>query len=316
LVPALSSSNFIAGLHVSVQTPYSGTGLSSYDSSSWFGSRGKLLGVNLLDAYSRGIYSGNATHELTHQWAAYLSISGLVDGTGHYNPRSSAASLVGGFLWVPNPDGSYTVNCNEGRNGATEAPPLDRYLMGLIDGSRVPPVRAYKDSISVVDKCDQPVQPGEISAEITIQEIQQGGARTPGPAAARHDFSLGFVAESKGRVLNPTEMTFYDALADYYTKVLPANTPSPYVGFNWVPMTDFFREGTMWRSDLGGVMGADVDFSGTVDCDDVNVVTASFGHRVGQVEFDGRADINRDGVVDVRDLAAVTQKLPLGTRCR
>jgi hypothetical protein len=60
---------------------------------------------------------------------------------------------------------------------------------------------------------------------------------------------------------------------------------------------------------------ADVNESGQVDCADMAIVKASFGKRAGQVGFDERADVNRDGIVNISDLAYVSQRLPAGTRC-
>jgi len=37
--------------------------------------------------------------------------------------------------------------------------------------------------------------------------------------------------------------------------------------------------------------------------------------RTGQAGFDARADVNGDGVVNLRDLNAVTQRVPAGTVC-
>jgi hypothetical protein len=45
-------------------------------------------------------------------------------------------------------------------------------------------------------------------------------------------------------------------------------------------------------------------------------VKAAFGKRLGQTGYDWRADVNRNGVVDVNDLAYVSRFLPAGTRCR
>ena len=53
-----------------------------------------------------------------------------------------------------------------------------------------------------------------------------------------------------------------------------------------------------------------------MDCTDVNLVKAAFGKAGGQVGFDVRADVNFDGVINIRDLALVSQKLPAGTVCR
>ena len=60
----------------------------------------------------------------------------------------------------------------------------------------------------------------------------------------------------------------------------------------------------------------DVNGDGNVNCADVAIVRASLGKRVSQAGFDARADVNLDGIVDIRDLALVSQKLPAGTRCQ
>jgi hypothetical protein len=59
----------------------------------------------------------------------------------------------------------------------------------------------------------------------------------------------------------------------------------------------------------------DLNLDGKVDCADLAIVKASFGKRCGQAGFDPRADVNGDCVVDIRDLAFVSRKLPVGTRC-
>jgi hypothetical protein len=62
-------------------------------------------------------------------------------------------------------------------------------------------------------------------------------------------------------------------------------------------------------------MRGDANGDGRIDCADARIVRASFGKRSGQAGFDSRADINADGVVDIRDLALVSQKLIPGTTC-
>jgi hypothetical protein len=59
----------------------------------------------------------------------------------------------------------------------------------------------------------------------------------------------------------------------------------------------------------------DVSGDGEVNCVDVGIVRASFGKRVGQAGFDIRADVNRNGRVDVNDLAVVSRQLPAGVSC-
>jgi hypothetical protein len=56
----------------------------------------------------------------------------------------------------------------------------------------------------------------------------------------------------------------------------------------------------------------DVDGNGSIGCSDVSIVRANMGLRSG---FDVRADVNRDGVVDIRDLAFVTQRLARNSVC-
>jgi hypothetical protein len=254
-LPQLSVANFYSGRYLTVQVPVTGTGQSPFNNSGAFGSAGRLLGISGLDAFDRGILSQNATHELIHQWASYTSTSlGLSDSTGHYNNRSNVGSLVGGFKWIDNKDGSFTIDCSQGRNGATSAPPLDKYMMGLVHGSDVPPLHVYSDSsLPPLFKCaaSEPVLTSEIVTTTTIEDIQTlHGIRSPGPAGAQRRFTIGFVAESHDRFLTPTEMTFYETFARHYTAALHPAQTDPYVGFNWVSIGRFFGEGTTWSSSI------------------------------------------------------------------
>src|SRR5262249_46462335 len=61
--------NFTAGSHLEVRPPDATTDVAAREDAARWGSAGRLLGVNLLDAYERGIAGNNATHELLHQWS-------------------------------------------------------------------------------------------------------------------------------------------------------------------------------------------------------------------------------------------------------
>jgi hypothetical protein len=250
-LPRTSAVNMHAGLHERVQTNYTGTGLPVMNNATAYGSAGRLLSVNVLDAYSRGILSNNLTHELVHQWGAYIDLAlGLSDGTVHYKHYSNVGSLVGGFRWLDNGDTTFTLDCDEGRNGAAEASPLDKYLMGLLAKSAVPPLHVYHEQYGPpLFRCAQVIRSDEIVWTVTIDDIEKmHGVRTPGPATAQRAFALAFVAESHGRLLHPTELTFYDMFAAHYTK--PAALPGPYQGFNWTSISQFFGEGTTWSSSI------------------------------------------------------------------
>lgn len=265
LIPRFSSRNFVAGTHLTVQVNYTGTGPTPFDRSSDYGSSGRLLSVNALDAYDRGMNGRAATHEILHQWGAFIDPSlGLSDGA-HYTNWSSVGSLLGGFQWIDNSDGTFTINCDEGRNGATYAAPLDKYLMGLIDASEVSQLYTY-DTSAPIKSCSQGnpiVQQGEITTTVTIDDIQAiHGTRTPGPSEALRSFNIAFVIESHERLLNPTEMTFYEILAEHYTLDLPPANADPIVTEpGWQPVTRFFSEGVTWQSKVPMNMVAIPTFS-------------------------------------------------------
>ena len=60
----------------------------------------------------------------------------------------------------------------------------------------------------------------------------------------------------------------------------------------------------------------DVNGDGFVNCDDIAIVKASMGKRVGDPGFDPRADVNGDGVVNIRDLSFVAQRMVTGSKCK
>jgi len=252
-LPQNSSANFTIGVQQPVQVNFLGTGQAMFNNTATYGSSGRLLAVVALDCYERGLWSYNCTHEILHQWSSYIGALPISDGQ-HYVARSSVASLLGGQLWASSSNGAWTLVCEEGRNGATRLDPLDKYMMGLISADQVPTLRTYPRADPLpLFICNEQIT--EVESVVTIQDIiARYGVRTPGPEGAQRDFSLGFVVESTGRLLNPVEMTFYDILAGHYTSAVPAAHDDPYIGFNWAPITRFFGEGTTWRSDVLGLI--------------------------------------------------------------
>jgi len=77
--------NLIAGLNQNIQINFTGTGQFPYDASAYLGSAGRLKSLNLLDTGHRGMYANNATHELMHQWVAWLNPNlGLNEDEAHH----------------------------------------------------------------------------------------------------------------------------------------------------------------------------------------------------------------------------------------
>ncbi|MBL8178144.1 MAG: hypothetical protein JNK48_25945, partial [Bryobacterales bacterium] len=60
----------------------------------------------------------------------------------------------------------------------------------------------------------------------------------------------------------------------------------------------------------------DVNSDTAVNCSDVQAVRAAMGGRRGEASYQFRADVNNDGVVDLKDLALVSSRLAAGTRCQ
>lgn len=60
----------------------------------------------------------------------------------------------------------------------------------------------------------------------------------------------------------------------------------------------------------------DVNHDGVVDCGDLALIRASFGNKTGALSFNPDVDLDSNGMIDVRDLAAVARLLPAGTVCR
>jgi len=63
------------------------------------------------------------------------------------------------------------------------------------------------------------------------------------------------------------------------------------------------------------IVPGDLNGDGTVNCFDVDIVKASFNRRTGQAGFNAWADVNHDGVVNILDLAFVSQRMQAGTVC-
>jgi hypothetical protein len=101
-----------------------------------------------------------------------------------------------------------------------------------------------------------------------------------------------------------------------------ALVPVPSVGGGYVSgiadsqgFTATFTGVATFSTIVGLFMPGDVNGDLKVDCSDLALIKAAFGKTSGQAGFDARADVNFDGVVNVKDLAFVAQHLPAGTHC-
>ena len=76
-----------------------------------------------------------------------------------------------------------------------------------------------------------------------------------------------------------------------------------------------FNQATQSAAESYAQFGADRNNDLAVNCADLGVVKASFGTSSGQAGFNAMADVNLDGVVNVLDLALVSQRLTTGLQC-
>jgi hypothetical protein len=242
--------NFTAGRYVGVRHEHTGNALSPFDQTASYGSQGRLLGVALIDQGHRGMYGGNLAHELTHQWSAFtLGSLGLQDDSAHWASRSSTGSIVGGFQWLDNGDGTFTVNAEVGRNAVYEMAPLDRYFAGFIGPDDVPPVLVALPGTPLQD--GYVVSPEEIERRVSVADIiAVHGPREPGPATSRKSFRVAVGTISNGRLLTAEEMTLYDILAEAAFRPLEPDEPLPLLDFGWPTLSGYFGPGTELRGEL------------------------------------------------------------------
>ncbi|NUZ04646.1 endo-1,4-beta-xylanase [Schlegelella sp. ID0723] len=78
------------------------------------------------------------------------------------------------------------------------------------------------------------------------------------------------------------------------------------------------QEGTnvkLYAYDAAAYVPGDANGDAALSCADLSAATASMGRRAGQPGFLPGADLDQNGVVDVRDISVISRLLPAGTRC-
>jgi hypothetical protein len=70
------------------------------------------------------------------------------------------------------------------------------------------------------------------------------------------------------------------------------------------------------HADFAITLLGDANGDGAVDCADLSAARAALGRRSGQPGYLAGADVNRDNVIDIRDIALITRALPAGSACQ
>lgn len=123
--------------------------------------------------------------------------------------------------------------------------------------------------------------------------------------------------------VTPASATLTDGASQLVRVVVttPAGTPvgtSDTITLTAVSASDVARRNfaVINTSVVAPKLFGDVNRDSVVDCADLALIKASFGSKAGSRSFNPDVDVDTNGVIDIRDLAAVSRLLPAGTVCR
>jgi flagellar hook assembly protein FlgD/Tol biopolymer transport system component/fibronectin type 3 domain-containing protein len=194
----------------SVKNDVRGIGLELFDNSLQYGSNSKLQGTidmgNVLKLASAPLDRGldfsvdTLIHETLHRWAAYAKFkdwNGTVSDAllgqekAHWSfLLDSAGSTLYGNKWKVNGDGTFTSTAVRKYYS-----PLDLYLMGMIDKSKVPPTLLIDNS--AIDPAKMPEIGDTISGTaryVSINDIiAVEGERIPNAIDSQKQFKTAFI---------------------------------------------------------------------------------------------------------------------------
>lgn len=251
------------GFYSTVKNDTSGIGLDPFDHTALYGSIGKLQGTvdmgNLATIVSDPLDPmfedtlGVLSHEMMHRWAAnakFKDTNGTIssallgkDGSHWSFLLDSGGSLMYGNAWQDNGNGTFTSTTPQSELKFYS--PLDLYLMGMIDKSRVPPMLLI-DSPGI-DAAQLPQAGVTITGTartVTIDDIVAAmGPRTPDAVSSQKSFKTAFiyvtqpgtfVSDDLYKIENVrnSEVTRFSILSDGNAIMQVASTPKDDVPVN------------------------------------------------------------------------------------
>ena len=224
--------------HNTIQNDVQGLGKRIYDSSSFYGSNGKLKGLTDMAALSR--YSSLdpldpgfedvlfvMSHEILHQWGSRTKVTNelgdvtedLTDGEGHWISNfSNGGSAHYVPEWIDNGDGTYTSNPDSRFSSSNRFSPLDLYNMGLYEASEVPPMQLLKLDTPLTKGARAGTTITATPVEVTIEQIiEANGPRIPSAADSQKTFHIGFIYLTKpGETVTEDVYTQINAVRDNF----------------------------------------------------------------------------------------------------
>jgi hypothetical protein len=67
---------------------------------------------------------------------------------------------------------------------------------------------------------------------------------------------------------------------------------------------------------IHGCLAGDVDLTDEIGCSDLTTAKAAMGARAGDARYNVRADMDNNGLIDIRDIAAIGRLVPAGSICQ
>jgi len=209
--------------YLRIKNDVRGIGLGLFDRSELFGSKGNIQGMIDMGNVSKYVMDPGdpnfeqtlfiLNHEMLHRWGAHVRFKDR-DGTvskallsmdqSHWSFLfDSGGSVLDGNGWQMKEEGAFTSIAAGKHFG-----PLDLYLMGLHDKTRVPPMLLIDHSS--VDALTQPKAGTTITGTprwVTIDDvIAAEGAREPGAFASRKTFKAAFILITRPRTFSGYEL--------------------------------------------------------------------------------------------------------------
>ena len=211
--------------HFGVRNDVTGIGLNTANDSGSYGSGGTLQGLSIfpINAYFDAGEEAH-THEIGHQWIAFLPHSALSPGIPHWPLSTLADGIMGFSIPGEGAGGTYACRLTPGANGIAVTnftgprafTDLDLYLMGLRPPSQVGEHYVWIDqaaALSQVQSGCTGTAPYSQFYKVTIGSvIASAGTRQPAYPNARRDFRVGVIVVSDSK-LPPEAMAFYDYFA-------------------------------------------------------------------------------------------------------
>ena len=221
LVPGFVGNRF----HSNITNTVQGIGLTQFNNTAQFGSRGRLLGYNVFPVPS--LFDGASNgyiHEIGHQWINYLSTTFLKDGVPHWPLSNLAAGVMGISTPGSSAGGQFPYSFTEvaagyrlDRDPGTDGPAFNQwelYLMGLLPASEVKtPAIIFKNQTAATSPASGIVYPKTDFNTYQISDlITAVGNRTPLPTQSQKKFNSATILLSE-RLLTAEEISYFDFMA-------------------------------------------------------------------------------------------------------